>query len=81
MNTNELNVFSQGHILFLSRFVGGEMNTCHNAVDRHVDAGNGDRNAIIYDSPVTNTVEYITYRQLLDRVPISANSLLYRHKH
>jgi propionyl-CoA synthetase len=41
-------------------FPGGETNTCHNAVDRHVAAGNGDRVALIYDSPVTNTKRKIT---------------------
>ena len=34
-------------------YVDGEMNTCHNCVDRHVAAGHGDRNALIYDSPMT----------------------------
>ena len=34
---------------------GGELNTCHNALDRHVDGGRGDQVALIYDSPVTET--------------------------
>lgn len=37
-------------------FVGGELNTCHNALDRHVEAGAGDRVALIYDSPVTGMI-------------------------
>jgi propionyl-CoA synthetase len=50
-------------------FVGGQMNTCYNALDRHVEAGRADQVAIIYDSPVTGgTIEKITYRELLDRV-------------
>lgn len=39
-------------------------NTCHNAVDRHVAAGRGDATALIYDSPVTDTVRRYTYRDL-----------------
>ncbi len=50
-------------------FVGGEMNTCYNALDRHVEAGHGDRIALIYDSPVTgNTVKKYTYSELRDQV-------------
>ena len=49
-------------------FPGGELNTCYNAIDRHVENGRGNQNAIIYDSPVTDTVEKITYADLLDRV-------------
>ncbi|MEO0693164.1 MAG: acetyl-coenzyme A synthetase N-terminal domain-containing protein, partial [Pseudomonadota bacterium] len=41
-------------------FVDGKTNTCWNAVDRHVEAGHGDRTAIIYDSPVTHTKHTIT---------------------
>ncbi|XP_053111035.1 acyl-CoA synthetase short-chain family member 3, mitochondrial isoform X2 [Hemicordylus capensis] len=51
-----------------SWFVGGELNICYNAVDRHVENGQGDQIAIIYDSPVTNTKETITYSELLDQV-------------
>ena len=43
-------------------------NTCHNCVDRHVEAGRGDQAAIIYDSPVTETKRTITYAELLDEV-------------
>lgn len=49
-------------------FVGGEMNTCFNAVDRHVNAGRGDQSALIYDSPVTGVKETFTYDQLLAEV-------------
>src|SRR5690348_57539 len=38
---------------FYRWFVGGKLNTCYNAVDRHVDEGRGDQVALIYDSPVT----------------------------
>ncbi len=53
---------------FYRWFTGGEMNTCFNAVDRHVNNGRGDQTAIIYDSPVTNTVQKFTYKELLDQV-------------
>ncbi|MEW6349452.1 MAG: propionyl-CoA synthetase [Thermodesulfobacteriota bacterium] len=49
-------------------FVGGMLNTCYNCVDLHVENGRGDQTAIIYDSPVTNTVAQYTYAQLKDRV-------------
>jgi propionyl-CoA synthetase len=53
---------------FYRWFSGGELNTCYNAVDRHVEQGHGDRAAIIYDSPVTDTKARISYADLLDRV-------------
>ena len=43
-------------------FQGGELNTCYNCVDRHVDEGRADQAALIYDSPVTDTVETFSYR-------------------
>jgi propionyl-CoA synthetase len=49
-------------------FPDGVLNTCANAVDRHVDAGRGDRIAIRYDSPATGTRATITYAALLDIV-------------
>ncbi|MEC7237026.1 MAG: AMP-binding protein, partial [Pseudomonadota bacterium] len=45
-------------------FPDGEMNTCHNAVDRHVAAGRGDQKAVIYDSPVTGNASSLTYAEL-----------------
>ena len=45
-------------------YADGRMNTCHNAVDRHVAAGKGERTAIIYDSPVTDTKRHISYSEL-----------------
>ncbi len=49
-------------------FPDGELNVCHNALDRHVAAGHGDRAAIIHDSPVTGSVTTLTYAELLDQV-------------
>ena len=47
-------------------FPDGEMNTCHNAVDRHVAAGRGEQKAIIYDSPITGNASTMTYAELQD---------------
>ncbi len=56
-------------------FTGGRLNTCHNALDRHVDAGHGDRLALVYDSPVTGTVARFTYAELRDAVARFAGAL------
>jgi propionyl-CoA synthetase len=60
---------------FYRWFAGGRLNMCWNAVDRHVAAGWGERVALIYDSPVTDTVATITYRELRDRVARFAGAL------
>jgi propionyl-CoA synthetase len=60
---------------FYKWFAGGEMNTCYNALDRHVEGGRGDQTAIIYDSPVTGTIRKISYRDLLDQVSRFAGAL------
>lgn len=57
-------------------FPGGELNTCYNVLDRHVRAGRGDQPALIYDSPVTNTFQTFTYKQLLDLVARFAGVLV-----
>ena len=49
-------------------FPGGQLNTCHNTVDRHVAAGRGDAAALIYDSPVTGTIATFSYSELLEEV-------------
>ena len=56
-------------------FVGGQLNTCHNALDRHVETGRGDQAALIYDSPVTGTVQSYSYRALRDAVALFAGAL------
>jgi propionyl-CoA synthetase len=53
---------------FYRWFTGGEINTCYNALDRHVEEGRADQAALIYDSPVTDTIQKYTYRALLDEV-------------
>ena len=60
---------------FYRWFRGAEMNTCYNAVDRHVHNGRGDQTAIIYDSPVTDTVRKISYAELLSQVETLAGAL------
>ncbi len=49
-------------------FSDGRLNTCYNALDRHVEAGHGDRLALIYDSPITGTQQRFTYAELTDEV-------------
>ena len=56
-------------------FSDGLVNTCYNAVDRHVKNGRGDQTAIIYDSPVTGTKARISYAQLQDKVASLAGAL------
>ena len=60
---------------FVSWFPDGELNTCENALDRHVAAGHGDRPALFYDSPVTGTKRTYTYAQLLDETATFAGAL------
>jgi propionyl-CoA synthetase len=63
---------------FYRWFTGGVLNTCFNAVDRHVREGRGDQAALIYDSPVTATQRTMTYRELLDQVARFAGVLIGR---
>jgi len=60
---------------FYRWFSGGQINTCYNALDRHVENGRGDQAAIIYDSPVTNTKLTYTYKELTDKVAAFAGAL------
>jgi propionyl-CoA synthetase len=53
---------------FYRWFPDAELNTCFNAVDRHVRDGRGDQPALVYDSPVTGTGRTLTYAQLRDEV-------------
>jgi len=60
---------------FYRWFRGGILNSCYNALDRHVDEGHGDRRALIYDSAVTGRIRRFTYRELRDRVARFAGAL------
>ncbi|ORE88507.1 acyl-CoA synthetase/AMP-acid ligase [Oceanococcus atlanticus] len=56
-------------------FAGGRINTCHNALDRHVEAGRGDQDALIYDSPLSGSKRRYSYRALRDEVARVAGAL------
>ena len=60
---------------FYRWFPGAELNTCFNAVDRHVAAGRGAQNALIYDSPDTQTVKRYTYAEVQREVARLAGAL------
>jgi len=60
---------------FWTWFPDGELNTSYNCLDIHIENGNGDRNALIYDSPVTQTKKTYTYRELLTKTEKIAGAL------
>lgn len=59
-------------------FVDAKVNTCWNAVDRHVEAGRGDQIAIMHESPITHSTKGITYKELQARVASLAGALRMR---
>ena len=61
-------ILDDENIPFYKWFPDGVLNTCFNAIDRHVIDGRGEQDAIIYDSPITNVKQKISYSQLLFRV-------------
>ena len=68
-------VLDDSHKPFYRWFTGGEINTCYNALDVHIEKGIGDQLALIYDSPVTNTIRKYTYLELRDQVAKFAGAL------
>ncbi len=60
---------------FYRWFTGGEVNTCYNALDRHVEGGRAGQLALIYDSPITGDMRKFTYRELRDAVALFAGAL------
>lgn len=68
-------VLDSGRAPLYRWFPDGQLNTCYNALDRHVERGRADQVALIYDSPVTNTVARYTYRELRDEVARFAGAL------
>ena len=60
---------------FYRWFIGGELNTCYNALDFQVENGRADQAALIYDSPVTDTKKTLSYRELRDKVATFAGVL------
>src|SRR6266852_9771031 len=60
---------------FYRWFSGGELNTCYNAIDFHVENGRASQPAVVYDSPVTATKRTLSYRELLRQVAQFAGAL------
>jgi len=56
-------------------YEGGELNSCYNAVDRHVASGQGDKTALIFDSAMTDTKSRYSYQQLQDHVARTAGMI------
>ena len=57
-------------------YSGGVLNTCHNALDRHADGGRSDQLALVYDSPVTDSIRRFTFAELRDEVARLAGALV-----
>ncbi len=68
-------VLDTSHAPFYRWFPDATLNTCYNALDRHVVAGHADRTALIYDSPVTDTKKSFSYAELLEKVAAFAGVL------
>jgi propionyl-CoA synthetase len=60
---------------FYRWFSGGEVNTCYDALDVHIEGGRGDQAALIYDSPVTGKIKTFSYTELRDKVARFAGAL------
>jgi propionyl-CoA synthetase len=69
-------VFDDTRPPFYRWFTGGVLNTCYNALDLHVDRGRGKQRALVYDSPVTDTIMTFTYAELRDEVARVAGALI-----
>ena len=67
-------LFERGNNIY-EWFSEARVNTCYNAVDRHVENGRGDQVAVIHDSPITNSQTKITYSELQTRVASLAGAL------
>jgi propionyl-CoA synthetase len=61
-------VLDDGNPPFYRWFAGAQLNTCYNALDLHIEEGRGEQAALIYDSPVTDTIRSYTYNELRDEV-------------
>jgi propionyl-CoA synthetase len=60
---------------FYRWFPGAALNTCYNALDRHIEAGHGERTALIYDSAMIGAAQSFTYTELLRQVATFAGAL------
>ena len=69
-------ILDRSNAPFYRWFPGGTVNTCYDALDRHVDEnGHGNRVALIYDSPVTGRIRRFTYLELKREVALCAGAL------
>ncbi len=68
-------VLDDSNAPFYRWFTGGRLNTCHNALDRHVDGGRAEQAALIYDSPLAACQRTLTYRELRDETALFAGVL------
>ena len=68
-------ILSQDENGFYRWFEGGKLNTAYLALDYHVENGRGEQNALIYDSPATNSIKKYTFRELRDEVAKLAGGL------
>jgi propionyl-CoA synthetase len=68
-------VFDDSRPPYYRWFTGGVLYTCYNALDLHVDRGRGKQRALVYDSPVTDTIRAFTYAELRDEVARVAGAL------
>jgi len=68
-------VLDESNTPFYRWFAGARLNTCYNALDRHVKNGRGEQAALIYDSPVTDAKRKYTYTELKDAVALFAGAL------
>lgn len=68
-------VLDESKIPFYRWFTGGQLNSCYNALDFHIENGRGEQIALIYDSPVTQTIRKFSYNQLRDVVARFAGGL------
>src|SRR5713101_7498531 len=69
-------VFDDSRAPFYRWFTGGMLNTCYNCLDLHVDRGRGKQRALVYDSPVTDTIKAFTFAELRDEVATLAGMLV-----
>ena len=69
-------VLDRSRAPFYLWFRGARLNTCWNALDRHVERGRAEQTALIYDSPVTGQIKKFTYRELRDAVARLAGALV-----
>ena len=68
-------ILNESNPPFYRWFEDGVTNTCYNALDIHIDQGNGKRTALIYDSPITGNKSKFTYEELKSKVSKFAGAL------